>query len=223
MKLAIFDFDGTLVNSETLPFMIKAWGKLGYSKMKQFMVIFKIGLYLIVYKIGLKKSFDKQMFRTKAMYIFLELFDDMNEDEINTFFNQCFDLMHDQFNTKVVTELTTSRDEGFRTVLLSGCYTPFIDIVGRYYGFDFVFGSPINYSEQGYINHTNPVDVTMGDKKVDIITTNFDKSTIDWSSSKAYGDSYYDIDILSKVGIPIAVNPDDQLKEIAVTNSWSII
>ena len=31
MKLAIFDFDGTISPQDTLPFLLKQWKKFGYS------------------------------------------------------------------------------------------------------------------------------------------------------------------------------------------------
>jgi phosphoserine phosphatase len=34
VKLAIFDFDGTLFLEDTLPFLLKQWAKFGYSKLK---------------------------------------------------------------------------------------------------------------------------------------------------------------------------------------------
>ncbi len=34
MKLAIYDFDGTLFDEETLPFIAKYYGKNKYSKIK---------------------------------------------------------------------------------------------------------------------------------------------------------------------------------------------
>lgn len=223
MKLAIFDFDGTLVNEETLPFMVRAWGSLGYSKKKQYNVIYRILLDFIVYKSPFHRSFDKKKFRDKAMHIFLDIFKDMPRSEINLFFKECFNCMEDSFNNQVIQEVEMAKSLGYETVLLSGCYSEFLRLVGNFYDFDHIIGSDINYLNNGLINYQNPVKVNMGDRKVAHINSHFGNKDIDWDSSIAYGDSYYDYDILSLVGKPVAVNPDDRLKEIAIDNSWRII
>jgi len=47
MKLAIFDFDGTLFPVETLPFLLSQWKKLKYSKTRYYKTyIFLMPLYL---------------------------------------------------------------------------------------------------------------------------------------------------------------------------------
>lgn len=223
MRLAIFDLDGTLVGNETLPFMLKAWGELGYSKTKMYKVKFKIGYYYILYKLKLSKTMDKQVFRSKAMYIFLELFKGLGEKEINDFFNQCFQMLEKDFKLPVLKELEKAKDKGYTTVLLSGGFKGFVDIVGRNYGFNHIMGSPIHYLTSGLINYDCPLDINMGSKKVEMLESQFENSSIDWKASKAYADSYYDLDILTKVGEPVAVSPDEKLTLYAHKHGWNII
>lgn len=53
MKLAIFDFDGTLFTKQTIPFFIEQWHKLNYSKSKLFIIKNRIIFLFIKYKLRL--------------------------------------------------------------------------------------------------------------------------------------------------------------------------
>ena len=45
----------------------------------------------------------------------------------------------------------------------------------------------------------------------------------DFSGTTFYSDSINDLPLLSVVETPIAVNPDQKLREISIDNSWEII
>ena len=45
----------------------------------------------------------------------------------------------------------------------------------------------------------------------------------DFKDAIFYSDSINDLPLLSKVGVPIAVNPDDQLRNLSVKNNWEVI
>jgi putative phosphoserine phosphatase / 1-acylglycerol-3-phosphate O-acyltransferase len=46
---------------------------------------------------------------------------------------------------------------------------------------------------------------------------------IDLHKSYFYTDSYYDIELMRYIGIPIAVNPDRKMKKAALQNSWPVL
>lgn len=220
-KLAIFDFDGTLIKIETLPFMLKAWGKLGYSKKKQMKITLQVYKAFILYKF--KKDYDKKTFRKDAMLIFLDIFRGMNKHDIHVFFQKCFEMLKNSFEEEIVSEVEIKKSEGYTTVLLSGAFQPFLDFIGGNFGFDYSLGSKLNFLEDGTLDYSNPITVTMGSEKSKALSTLFDESEILWKESTAYGDSYYDEEILSKVKYPVAVNPDNTLKSIAQERGWRII
>ena len=45
----------------------------------------------------------------------------------------------------------------------------------------------------------------------------------DFSGTTFYSDSINDLPLLESVEKPIAVNPDDKLREISINNSWEIV
>lgn len=221
-KIAIFDFDGTLVPSETIPFMAKVWKKHGYSKTRRMKVAGRIYLDYMRYKTGVDKNFRKEEFRRKIMDVFLHIFKNMNRDEVEAFFYKTSVEIMDNLNEAVVEELRKVQREGATTILLSGGYTPLVENVGEALGFDHVIASNINYNGE-YIDYDNPVKANMGDNKLKSIEDFLKKEKYNLQISSAYADSYYDYPILNMVGRAVAVNPDEELKKIAIKKNWDII
>lgn len=54
MKLAIFDFDGTLFPNQTIPYLMKRYVKLGYSKIRYSVFLGKLFIAFIKYKLFFK-------------------------------------------------------------------------------------------------------------------------------------------------------------------------
>jgi len=46
---------------------------------------------------------------------------------------------------------------------------------------------------------------------------------INFKESFAYADSFVDLPILELVGKPVAVSPDEELKELAQSKGWQVI
>ena len=108
--------------------------------------------------------------------------------------------------------------EGFHTVLLSGNFDlilePFLEE-----GFKQVIGTTIE-TQEGLLP-SGQVKIIINQRKQDIIRETFPDA--DFSLSKAYADSDYDLPIFELVGHPIAVNPDPALEQIAKEKNFEII
>lgn len=223
MKIAIFDFDGTLVDVETLPLLVKTWVALGYPKRKQQIVISKVLAKLVKYKNPLFKKYEKQKFRDEAMHIFLGIFKGMDKTEIDQYFSDSVQFLEEKYCPWVVKEIQRVQEEGYTTVLLTGGFRPLVERVGEIYNFDYVIGSEIHYNDQEQIDYNNPTELIMGAKKLAKIKTVLGHIDINWEDSIAFADSYYDVDLLALVGTAVAVNPDDKLEAIAKEKMWKII
>ena len=62
-----------------------------------------------------------------------------------------------------------------------------------------------------------------GEGKAQAIADLAAEKNYDLSLSFAYGDSYHDLPMLELVGIPIAVNPDPKLADIAFERGWPVV
>jgi phosphoserine phosphatase len=50
-----------------------------------------------------------------------------------------------------------------------------------------------------------------------------DNGKLDFSETTFYSDSINDLPLLESVEKPIAVNPDDRLREVSVLRGWEIV
>lgn len=223
MKLAIFDFDGTLCSKETLPYLMKIWDDLGYSRRRQIYVYLIIVKVLLIYKLKLDKLMDKEKFRSVCTEKFLRLFQGMTEEEIDEFFQKSSELIKEKLYPKVVEEVQKAKEQGYHTVLLSGCFTSLLEYVGKTLNMDTIIGTELNFNEELLIDYGMSMCVNSGNNKEESLKRHFKDSKINWEESCAYGDSYFDYNILNLVGKPITVNPDERLQTIANERGWEIL
>lgn len=222
MKIAIFDFDGTLFNNETIPFLTKQWLRLGYSKTKWTRVFMRLVGLLIKYKSKVDKNLNKEKFRGIATEIFLSIFDGMDKEQIEEFFEKCTPEIMIHLNTDVISEFKKRKEEGYHTVLLSGCFKEMLNKITDVYKFDKVVCTNLEYEDNRLIVN-GKLDIVSGESKLINLKKHFDLSTIDLENSYSYGDSLYDRYVLEIVGNPIVVNPDQGLIELAQKKSWTFL
>ncbi len=219
MKLAIFDFDGTLFKEETIPFLMDKWEELGYSKYAKTAVKKKL---LKKYFLNKIKLLSKESFRIQATLDFLKIFDGMNREEIETFFEKSCENIEDFYNEKVLAEIQKSSSDGYKLVMVSGCFQIMLDIALRDLPFENIIGTKLPITDNG-INFDQDIEIISGMKKKDMILKSFNKGLVEWKESKAYGDSLYDRYLMELTGSPTAVTPDDNLRSYAEKHNWNII
>lgn len=219
MRLAIFDFDGTLFKEETIPYLMDKWEELGYSKYARTTVRKKILKKYFLRKIRL---LSKENFRKQATIDFLKIFDDMDRKEIEEFFQKTSKNIKDDFNDKVLKEVRKAKDEGFTLVMVSGCFQIMLETALKDLPFDYIIGTKIPIGDTG-INLDNDIEIISGMKKKDKVLNEFEGKNVDWENSKAFGDSLYDRFLMELTNNPTAVTPDDDLRSYANKNNWNII
>lgn len=222
MKVAIFDFDGTLFPIDTLRFLLSYWKEKKYSKLKYYKTYIPlIGLY-IIYKLDLKSRIPRETFKNKSLQSFNYIFSDMTEEEVTNFLNNCAERIIELLNPSVVEEVHNAKKEGYHTVLLSGAYEQLLHKVASHLGIDTVIGTKMYFKNGLFDQHTR-LDIVTGPAKLEQLNKYFIDSSVNLDSSIAFADSYSDIHILKAVGKAVVVNPDDKLKEAAIETGWRII
>lgn len=222
MKLAIFDFDGTLFSRDTLPFLLSEWKKLGYSRAKYLRTYFSLVFYYIIYKTGMKSKYSREQMKLIAVKKFNEIFSGMTEQEITGYFMDCSKSIRGFLNEAVVSEVKKARLDGYHTILLSGSYYNLLHDIGQYLEFDTVIGTEMHFNN-GLFDSNKELEIISGALKLDKVREAFKDKRVDWQGSMAYADSFSDIHILQSVGRPVAVNPDAELRSIAAKMNWRII
>lgn len=220
MKLAIFDFDGTLFPNDTLPFLLKQWRRLNYSKTKYIVTYISLISLYIKYKSGIKSKFSREQMKLIAVEKFNKIFDNMTEEEFNEYFYKCSKELEGLLNKSIVSEVKDANSNGYHTVLLSGSYDHLLKYIGDFLSIDTVIGTKVHFNKNIY-DSSKQLEIISGELKLKKIHEAFE--FVDWEASCAYADSYSDIHILESVGQPIAVNPDTKLKTVAIEQHWRII
>ncbi len=225
MKVAIFDFDGTLFPVETIPFLMKQYTKMGHSRYKQVTMMMRLLPDLVAYKLKIQP--DKEIFRHKAVYKFLSLFEGMTEEEVHEFFLANVSVVRSLLDPEIVEEVKKRKQGGFYTVLLSGCFDMLLKPLGEAVGFDEVIGTSLVFMKHKDDRHrmksSTPITIVSGDNKLAAAEGLGGSEVVDWEASAGYADSSYDAPMLKLVGHSIAVNPDQALEAMAKELGWAIM
>lgn len=220
MKLAIFDFDGTLLMRDTLPVLGKEWMRQKRSRLKYITTYLVIIPLLAIYKMGL---LTRERFKLSVVRKFNRLFRNMSQEEIGAFFAATYEGMVDLFNPQVLDELKALRAQGYCCILLSGAYSTLLQTVAKNLGIETVIGTELIY-QNGIFDHHKELDIIDGPGKLEVLKRVVPSwETVDWQASRSYGDSYSDRFVMEIVGEPVAVNPDPRLLDYARQRGWRII
>ncbi len=221
MRLAVFDFDGTLFPQDTLPFLLRQWHAQGRSFKKLLKAYASVGMLYVRYKLG-ARGLSREMMRRTALQRVTRIFDGMSEAEVSAFFRHNAELIVPLLRKSVLDELRKAKKEGFHTVLLSGGYETLMEHVGEMIGIDSVIATAIYY-KGGMADTHRELDIVCGDGKADRLVAAFEGNEVDWNGSIAYADSYSDLPILRMVGQPVAVCPDRDLAAMLPQLGWPVM
>ncbi|MGL4797829.1 MAG: HAD family hydrolase [Cellulosilyticaceae bacterium] len=224
MRLAIFDFDGTLFPHQTIPYLMKLYLEAGYSKTKYLMYMAKIAGIVAKYKLPFYKDYGKEQFRRQATVYFIQLLNGETREGVEAFFKKSAEAIVGDLNPEVVSEVKKAKLRGEKCIVLSGCFSGILEGVAKALDMDYVIGTPVETSDfQEDELNVQQLDIATGHRKVEKLLTLLQGEEVEWEKSTAYGDSVYDRYILELVGRPVAVNPDEGLREMAEGNNWRIL
>ncbi len=219
MRVAIFDFDGTLYPQETYTLMMNYLKEhpVHSSKYKKFYKAL-MKPYL-AYKM---KLYPEGKMKAKSMQIYLNALKDLSQEELEAYFIEMSNGMSKDLNQTVVERLKKHLIDGDHVLVVSGAFTTMLNEVTKEYAVHQVIGTEIPYSN-GSLDTANEIFHIQGIRKNMMIDQALDGYEIDWENSTAYGDSISDISVLELVGNPVAVRPENRLRSIAEERKWEIL
>lgn len=219
MKLAIFDFDGTLYKNETFPLLMQhlkehpTYGSR-YKSFYRSVLAPYIGYKLRVY--------PERKMKMQLMQRYLRAFTGLNEIELEEYFAEIADVMQQDFNKHVVSRMSEHQENNFHIMIVSGAFTPLLQSAAKVFPVDTIIGTDVPL-HSGFFDVKKRIDHVQAERKTELIHQAMQNKTIDWENSFAYGDSFSDLSVLEQVGNPVAVCPDDKLRGVAMQNKWEII
>ena len=112
------------------------------------------------------------------------------------------------------------RQKGDIVVLLTGASQYISKIIGEKLSIEHVLCTEIEVKEGVFTGRL--AQKCFGDYKVPIAEEFAAKHKISLEESAFYTDSYTDIAMLNRVGLPVVVNPDPRLRRTAIRNGWRV-
>ncbi|WP_409300139.1 HAD family hydrolase [Peribacillus sp. SCS-155] len=212
MKVAIFDFDGTLFPEETYSFLMDHLRTHPEHSKRYFRFISRLMPIYIAYKCRL---YPERKMKEYSMRTYISSFGSTPSEEIERFLFQLGDKMSGKLSEPVLARLKQHKEEGFYIMLVSGAFQPLLQSVAKDVPFDSIIGTSIDNS--------SPIDHINGERKREVVHAQLASEKVDWQNSFAYGDSFSDLDVLELVGNPVAVNPEPRLLQVANERKWEII
>lgn len=219
MRVAIFDFDGTLYPQETYTVMMNYLKEhpVHSSKYKKFYKAL-MKPYL-AYKM---KLYPEGKMKAKSMQLYLNALKDLSQEELEEYFIEMSNGMSKDLNQTVVERLKKHLIDGDHVLVVSGAFTTMLNEVTKEFAVHQVIGTEIPYSN-GSLDTANEIFHIQGIRKNMMIDQALNGYDIDWENSTAYGDSISDISVLELVGNPVAVRPENRLRSIAEERKWEIL
>jgi len=221
-RIALFDFDGTLVSSHLWSGLLKYYLR----KREKFFSIFCFlagNLALTPFwKIGListKKYYQRwgedmaQLMKGVETKRAKEIFDQLTDDYLlPTLKKNAFE------------KLKKHQQDGYLTVLISGSFEELIKAVSSRLNIDFSIGTELEVVKNKFSGKIIP-PLCFAQRKTEKVKQFLadNNLAIDFEKSFAYSDSIFDLPMLELVANPVAVEPDKELLKIAKTRGWQII
>ena len=220
MKVAIFDFDGTLYSKETFQLLMDHLKEHPTYRSKYKSFFREILPIYIGYKV---KIVPEAKMRERSMQIYANALDTLSKTELEDYFDEMKDIMQMHFNEDVVSKVRQHHNDGMHVMLVSGAYTPLLHAVTDGIEFDTVIGTDIPFTPDGKFDQHTAIYHIQGNRKTEKVMETLEGNEIDWEHSFAYGDSYSDLPVLELVGNPVAVKPEERLKKLAEERNWTVL
>jgi HAD superfamily hydrolase (TIGR01490 family) len=118
--------------------------------------------------------------------------------------------------------IDTTRDLGYRNVLVTGTLDFTIRPVALHFGFEEVICNRLEFKSHVSTGRVLPPLLAEREKERSI-REYAAREGIDLKESCAFSDSSADVPMLSAVGYPVATNPTRRLRRIAVEKNWPIL
>ena len=222
MIAALFDFDGTLYTGHIWQDLVRShWAARRHRRW--------VAAYLAwnmapspLYKLGF---IDQEAYFGTWGETMGWLVRGWSLDEAGALFEQ---LLEEQIlpnlRPDVLARLRQHRAEDHVVALVSGTFTPFLELIAERIDVPHAIGTPLEVRDGRYTGRVVP-PLCQGSGKPSrarayLAGRGLD---VDWAASFAYADRDTDLPLLNQVGHPVAVYPDEALLARAQAQGWPVI
>lgn len=142
-------------------------------------------------------------------------------DKVNKIVAETLDDIVDPMVFEEAVELIAEHKAAGRDIIIiSSSGTEVVEPIGARLGVDLAIGTQVAVEDGRYTGEI--LFYAYGEGKADAMRSLAQERGYDLSMSYAYSDSHTDLPMLEVVGNPVAVNPDTELRKVAVEREWEI-
>ncbi len=219
---AFFDFDGTLYDGHIWQDLARHhWSTRRHRRWVMAYVARNMAPFPL-YKLGLLSQVDfyrtwgetmAWLLRGWSVDEGLALFERLTDEQV-------IPSLHEQ----VLDLVRQHQSQGHLVALVSGLFTPWLETVAQRLEIAHAIGTPLEVRDGHYTGRTlRPLCQGPGKfERAETYLTQRDLP-VNWVASFAYGDSGTDVALLSRVGRPVAVYPDEKLLAEAKVQGWPVL
>jgi HAD superfamily hydrolase (TIGR01490 family) len=109
---------------------------------------------------------------------------------------------------------------GHQIIIISSSGTDVVEPIGQRLGADLAIGTQVGIEDGKYTGEI--LFYAYGPGKAEAMRSLAAERGYDLAECYAYSDSFTDVPMLEAVGHPVAVNPDTELRRLALENQWPI-
>lgn len=117
--------------------------------------------------------------------------------------------------------IASHRSAGRDVIIISSSGTEVVEPIGARLGVDLALGTQMEIVDGKYTGEI--LFYAYGEAKAQAMRELAETRSIDLAASYAYTDSHTDLPMLELVGFPTAVNPDSELRRIALEREWPVL
>lgn len=215
MKASFFDIDGTLVKGLMIHEFPK---KLAEKELIESRFSEEIDKWVNLYLEG------KATYRKIALIIpdlYSKALENVKVEDIE----RQAEVFVDQYMEKSIhpytIELVKLMKKYGMTVGISGSPIEVVGYLGRIFNFNITYGTELEV-ENGFYTGKIKCNLIIKETKEYILKKIIKENKIDLKDSFGFGDTEQDLPFLSKVGNPVALNPNSKLLSVAKENGWMV-
>src|SRR5262245_42524164 len=215
-KAAFYDLDGTLLSCNLVT-THAYYARNDRSPFKSVYQLSKVILsvpFLFTMDLYSRSVFNKYSFRA---------YRGMHRDRLIGLADDLFEVtLKPSIYPQAQALIDTTRDLGYRNILVTGTLDFTIRPIALHFGFSEVICNRLEFKNNVATGRVLP-PLLAEDEKARRIREYAAEADIDLTRSCAFSDSSADIPMLSAVGNPVATNPTRRLRRIALQNNWPIL
>jgi HAD superfamily hydrolase (TIGR01490 family) len=215
-KIAFYDLDGTLLDANVIhayAYYALSVPNLGNKLSRTIKLVASLPLYAWADKKGRKLFND----------LFYQNYKGIGEDRLWVLGEEMFEtFLKNRIYQEQIELIKRSKQEGYQQVLVTGALDSIAAPIAKYLGMDDWVANRLEFLEGEATGNLIP-PIFAGPEKAYWMQSYAQSKGVDLKQCRAYADSASDIPMLTIVGYPVAVNPDDQLKATADAHNWPII